>query len=122
MEPSQSYSTITIGRKKMIELEPGTILEREYKGNKIKVKVLKNGNYSYNGKEYESRGDLMKAVAKGKTAQFTTFFGIAKGENKAKKSNDVVEESTSVEEGNTDTLEDSIRAIVRDEIQKFFRK
>lgn len=108
----------------MIALEPGTILEKEYKGNKIKVKVLKDGFYSYNGKTYESRGDLMKAVARGKTAQFTTFFGIAKGEKKAKKNGavsviDPEETDISVAAG---SLEDVIRTIVRDEIQNFFRK
>jgi len=119
------------GEEKMIALEPGTILEKEYKGNKIKVKVLKSGNYSFNGKEYEDRGSLMKAVAKGKTAQFTTFFGLGKDKqvkSKKAKSNgdDTIDGNLLLtddesEENSNNSIDIAIRKIVRQEIKSFFR-
>lgn len=112
----------------MIQLDAGTILEKEYKGNKIKVKVLKSGNLSYNGKEYEDRGSLMKAITKGKTAQFTTFFGLNKDEGKkAKKKKKITvedldnENETSDDTNDSVTIDSMIRDIVRSEIKNYFR-
>jgi len=105
----------------MIALADGTVLEKEYKGSKIKV-VVKKGKYAFNGKLYEKRGALMKAITKGKVAQFTNFFGLAKeetnGEEKpAKKS--TVAKTVTVEEG---TIEGIIRRIVREEVKNIFEQ
>lgn len=112
----------------MIALEPGRILEREYKGNPVKVKVLKDGSYSYNGKTYEDRGSLMKAITKGKVAQFTTFFNLTKSREedtngaeapkKVKKSTSAEPTVAKTEQG---TIEGIIRTIVREEIKTFFQ-
>jgi hypothetical protein len=106
----------------MLQLEPGTVLEKEYKGKKIKVKVLKDGTFLYDSKNYEDRGSLIKAITKGKTAQFTTFFGLSTKDDvdkpkKVKKVlTNVVDEDmdVSVASGSIDSL---IRLIVKDELK-----
>jgi flavodoxin len=105
----------------MIQIDPGTILEREYKGNNIKVKVLKDGSFSYNGKQFEDRGSLMKAILKGKTGQFTNFFKL-NGEDKPKKSKKVAVSTDDSTEGiGSDlilALDSHIRNIVEAEVNK----
>ena len=107
----------------VIQIDPGTILEKEYKGNTVKVKVLKDGSFSYNGKQYEDRGSLMKAILKGKTGQFTTFFGLNKNGNdkpkKVTKSAPVISEDggSGMDSSNVwENLENHIRMIVRSEV------
>lgn len=108
----------------MISLQPGTILEREYKGEKVKVKVLKDGkSYSYNGKVYDNRGELVKKITKGKTAQFTTFFGLNKSDTPKKvKKNGVVSSLENTDEGiQVLTIDSHIRNIIKEEIRNYFR-
>lgn len=111
----------------MISLQPGTILEREYKGEKVKVKVLKDGtSYAYNGKVYDNRGELIKKITKGKTAQFTTFFGLNK-EKKIKKNgkDSLVDNTPELDSGigisTADILDQTFRKIAREEIRNYFR-
>lgn len=112
----------------MIALKPGTVLEREYKGEKVKVVVGKDGeSYKFNGKVYDERGALMKAITKGKIAQFTNFFGLGKtreeGTNGAEPKH--IKKSTSAEptvaKTEQGTIEGIIRTIVREEIKTFFQ-
>lgn len=123
--PSQVYVTIHIPEEsRMISLQPGTILEREYKGEKVKVKVLKDGkSYSYNGKVYDNRGELVKKITKGKTAQFTTFFGLNKSDTPKKvKKNGVVSSLENTDEGiQVLTIDSHIRNIIKEEIRNYFR-
>ena len=117
---------------KMIQLEPGTVLEREYKGKDIKVKVLKDGALAFNGKQYENRGDLMKAIGKGKTMQFTTFFGLNKGEDtngedKPRKKRAKVSDDDNVEEieipDNLIVINlNALNSYIDERIRKFFVK
>lgn len=106
----------------MISLQPGTILEREYKGEKVKVKILKDGkSYSYNGKVYDNRGELVKKITKGKTAQFTTFFGLNKEKKAKKNGNAQIQEAIDVASVIDNTIDTHIRTIVREEIRNYFR-
>lgn len=107
----------------MISLQPGAILEREYKGEKVKVKVLKDGkSYSYNGKVYDNRGELVKKITKGKTAQFTTFFGLNKEKKAKTKKNGASPILRDSEESVQPlTIDIHIRTIVREEIRNYFR-
>jgi len=111
----------------MISLEAGRVLEREYKGENVKVKVLKNGNYSYNGKEYDNRGELIKKITKGKTAQFSTFFGLNKEGKKDKKvkKNSMrtqTQENIDCVDTTDNTIDSHIRQIVQEEIKNYFRQ
>lgn len=108
----------------MIRVKPGTVLEKEYKGEKVKVKALKDDKFAFNGKVYDDRGKLMKAITKGKTAQFTTFFGLGKseenGEEKPRKvrAKETSADVSTVEEG---SIEGIIRQIVRQELKNFLQ-
>jgi len=103
--------------------EPGTIFEKEYKGKHIKVKVLKDGTFSYDGKAYPSLTATVKKITGGKTTPATVFFGIAPTprQKKTKPENNIsIPDPTNAVIGN-DTLDTYIRMMVREEIRNFFR-
>jgi hypothetical protein len=54
--------------------EAGTILERQYRGKTVSVKVLKDG-FEYDGKQYESLSAIASSVAGTRWNGFS-FFGL----------------------------------------------
>lgn len=100
--------------------EPGTIFEKEYKGKRIKVKVLKDGTFSYEGKAYPSLTATVKKITGGKTTPATVFFGITPTprQKKTKPENNInIPEPIT----NNDNLDMYIRMMIREEIRNFFR-
>lgn len=106
----------------MIALDPGTVLKKEYKGNNIKVVVTKSGYYKFNGKIYEDRGSLMKAILKGKTGQFTTFFGLSKDAKPETTNGEDHTAPVTVDGAEPEiTIETLVRKIVKSEVRKLFK-
>ena len=69
------------GRK--VYLEPGTVLEREYKGQKNKVKALEHGRYEFEGKTYATLTPIAYLIT-GTRISGPAFFGLQSNDKKRK--------------------------------------
>lgn len=57
---------------------PGSVLVREYKGREIRVRVLDEGSFEYDGQPYRSLSAVAKAIT-GSHWNGRLFFGLKKG-------------------------------------------
>jgi len=58
-------------------LQPGTVLDREYKGRTIRVTVLDDGNVEHEGMRYTSLTAAARAIT-GSAWNGRVFFGLTK--------------------------------------------
>jgi hypothetical protein len=58
------------------KVKPGTVLEREYKGKKVKVTATDDGLYRYGGKKYSSLTAIALEVTGADSISGPNFFSL----------------------------------------------